>query len=328
MPERTEITQKVQIGVEGAGTPGTAVAATKTLGSMSIRPSANPEVKTFRPAGTKYPTVTALGREWSALAVSGQPVYDELQYLLASVAGTPTVTVTGVTGQSWAFNPSTFAEDVPRTFTIESGSAVRAMRTAYSLFSGFTLNFNREELSIEGEGVGRAIEDGVTLTAGTTSLPLVPVLPGQGSVFLDTTSAGLGTTRLTRVLGGSISVGSRFAPLWTVDASQASFATHVEIEPAVSLQLTVEADAAGMALLGHLRSGVTRFIRLNWVGGIIGAGPAVYSLTFDVAAKINEIGDFGSEQGVTTVQFTAAAAHDATWAKAWTATLVNAQAAL
>lgn len=329
MPERSTISQNVQVGVET--TSGTAVAATKRLTSLTIRPGVQADVKTFRPQGTKFATVTALGKESSAAAIEGQPVYDELVYPLSGLLGAAVITTPdgagAPTGRLWTFSPSSTAEDTPKTFTVEVGSSVRAHRIAYGLVTDLTIGGNRDELSVGGSMIGQALQDGITLTAGPTDLPLVPILPSQVSVYLDTTSGGLGGTKLTRVLSWEWAVGSKYAPLWVVDAAVPSFAAHLESEPSAAAQLTVEADAAGMALLTLLRSGATRFLRIEAIGATIGAA-VTYRLRIDQAVKVSAVADFTDEDGVYAIQFTLAAVHDGTWGKAMQVSLQNTTAAL
>ena len=82
MPERTTVTQVVQVAAET--TEGTAVAANKKLPSVTISPALKTNIDAFRPLGNKFQTIHAQGKEWSAAAVSMQPTYSELEYLMAS----------------------------------------------------------------------------------------------------------------------------------------------------------------------------------------------------------------------------------------------------
>src|SRR5947209_2020957 len=81
----------------------------------------------------------------------------------------------------------------------------------------------------------------------TTAIALVPMLPKQFDVWIDNTSAGLGTTKLGRLLQGNLQFGGKYQPLWVVDSSQASFVQVVEQTPNARIRLLVEADATGMA---------------------------------------------------------------------------------
>lgn len=327
MPERSTVSQVVQIGVET--TPGTAVAASKQLQSLSLSPSPSIDIREFRPQGKKYPTVQAAGKDWSEGDVEGAATYDEIVYPLASVLGTPVISTPGdaPTARQWVFNPSSTVEDTPKTYTIEVGSAVRAHRVAYGLFTELELEFNREEVNLGGSFIGTQLQDGIALTGSPTELPVVPILGSQVDVFMDATSGALGTTKLTRLLGGTWNIGDRFNPFWVVDSSKASWAGHVETAPNATMETTVEADSQGMGMLADVRAGTTRFIRLQAQGAIIG-GATRYLLQIDMAMKAQEPEIGEDEDGIYAAGYTWKVFHDPTWGKAITAKVINTLTAL
>lgn len=332
---RASISQTVQVGVEGAGTPGTAVAANKKLQSLSIEPAVNPETDQFRPMGTKWPTLVTLTREWVTAGVSGSPTYDEIIYPLSSVLEAATVTQPDATNAPsaylWTFAPSSTDIDTIRTFTVEQGDSTRAHRFAHGVFTEFGLDISRGGIDLSGSMIGTALQDGVALTAAPTTLPLIPVLPNDVSVYMDNTAAGLGTTKLASGAGpafsAAVNIGDRHGPVWPIDAAVDSFAGTVETEPSGSLELTLEADATAMGLLTTLRNGATKFIRIESVGNIIAAAVR-YRLTVDLAVKVDDIGDFDDTDGVYTVPPSFSIVHDGTWGKALQVEVVNTQASL
>lgn len=329
MPERTSVTQVVNLGVEV--TAGTAVAATRRLAGVSLSPSAQADVQLFRPGGYKYNTISATNREWSEGSLAGIPNYNELAYLFSGLFGAGTITTPdgagAPSGRQWVWNPSSTAEDVPVTFTVEQGSAFRAHQIAYGLITELSMNFTRESVELGGAFMGRRITDAFTLTGGVSETALVPITADSLDVYFDTTSAGLGTTKLLRVLSAELSISGKWNPLWVVDSSQTSYAAHVEVAPDYSLTMTVEADAAGMGLLTNMRAEDTRFVRIQSSGPTIGAAVA-YRLRWDMACKVSGIGDFSDSDGVYAVQFTLTPVHDATWTKAHSIELRNTLAAL
>jgi hypothetical protein len=336
MVERSTISQVVQIGVET--TPGVAVAATKQLLALSLGPSVALENHTFQPKGGKYPTIVYNGKEWTTSDVAGDATYAELQYPLASVVTTPTIAqlmdgATPTTAYQWTFDPQSFGADTPKTYTVEQGSAARAHRASNVIITAFDLNWDRKGVTLGGSAYGTALEDGITLTASPTSIPTLPIQPTHIDIFLDNTSTALGTTKLTRVLRGNFHIADRFNPLFVVDSAQPSFVAHVETDPNPTFKLLVEADANGMASLLAMRTGVTKFMRFKATGPKLYSGatsPAdVYaSLTLDVAGKVSAVSKFEDSDGVYAIEFTFTVVHDATWNRAYKATLVNNQAAL
>lgn len=334
MAERSSITQSVQIGVET--TPGTAVAASKRLGSMGFQIGPQIEANPLRPIGQKYPSVSVLGKEWAEADINGSPTYTELPYAFSSVINTATPTqildvATPTTAYRWIFTSGTFGDDNPKSFTIEQGSAFRAHRITNALISEYTWDWGREEIELGGTVIGRAIEDGITLTASPTGLVQVPVLPAQLSVYMDNTSGGLGTTKLTRVLSGEFNISDRYNPLWVVDAAQSSFVNVVEGEPTVEFVLTQMADAAAMANLVAMRNGQTRFLRLRGVGPNIYTNGAViinHQVTIDLAGQVTDVSPFDDEDGVYAIEWTFSAVHDSTWNKAYQVEVITTTVAL
>lgn len=322
MAERSTLNQNVQIGVET--TPGTAVAATKRLQSIGIEPSISVDKSNFRPIGSKFNALSVLGKEWSEASISGRATYTELQYIFSSVINTGVVTAPVAGTSQWVFTPSTRADDAPKTFTVEHGSGVRADRFTYGLITEVSLSFSRDSIEVSGSMMGRAIEDGITMTStGVTSPNLIPVNPTQVSVYLDDSAASLGTTKLTRMISGEFSLGSRFGPVWVLDAANPSFVNHIETEPDLTATMTLQADAFGMGLLNTLRDGSTKFLRIEAIGGIIGATTEKYRLTIDLAGKISDTGGFSDQDGVYAIEFSLIGVHDAVWGKAVQVTLVN-----
>jgi hypothetical protein len=328
MPERSSLNQKIQVGVETV--PGTAVAATKQFQAIGIEPSPNSEVDQFRPIGNKYRSIATLGKEWVEAAITGRGSYTELVYVLSSAVNTAVITTPGggTNSRTWTFISSNTADDAPKTFTVEHGSSVRADRFTYGLITEFNIAFSRSAVEVSGSMMGREMEDNIVLTsAGLTSVILAPIIPTQVSVFLDATSAGLGTTKLTRLLSAEVSLGSRFGPVYVLDAANAGFVAHVETEPDLSLNIVAEADSQAMALLSQMRDGSTRYVRISCIGPIIEAA-IPYSFNIDMAVKIVDTGGFSDNDGVYAIEWNFVGVHDATWGQAARFALTNTLTAL
>lgn len=326
MPEQAAITKAVQVGIETV--PGTAVAANKRLNSLNIDISPDGNVEVFRPTGNKFATVTAMGKEWTGLSIDGLPTYTELPYVLSSLLGTPVITPDG-TAYRYAWDVLSTAPDSPKTLTIEKGDANRAWKAAYGLIGELSMEYTREGISLDGSGMARLLTDGVTMTAAPTELELVPCLPTEVSVYLDDTDGDLGTTKLLRALMASWSLGGdRYMGVWPLDAAQTSFAAHVEGDPDATAALRMASDAVGMSLLPVMRAGSTKFLRIQNIGPVIGAGPETYELTVDLAVKVNDMLEFSDEDGLYAVEYPFEIVHDATWGKALHVELVTTAATL
>lgn len=328
MPERSTVSQHVQIGVET--TEGVAVAAGKQLQSIGFTLKPELENQRFRPQGTKIDTLVTPGKDWTSGDVTGLATYDELIYPLAMCLVDPgTPTTTGTTGKLWTFEPSATNEDAIKSMTIEMGSSVRAQKAAGCVLTDFGIKWDRDSVEVSGSLMGQLFTDGITLTSSPTSLPLQPILPKDISVYDDTSAAGLGTTKLLRVLSGEFSMGGRFNPLWVLNAANPSYAARVENAPDVTLNLLLEADAVGMAYLTAGRNGASRFIRIEAAPStLIGAGPATYKATFDGAYKVESIDSLDDSDGVYAVSVNLRGVFDSTWNKYLSFKLINSTTAL
>lgn len=327
MAERATIAQAAQIGVETVS--GTAVAAARRLGSIGFTLAPAFETNPNRPMGQKYPNLHVLGKEWTGVTMEGAPAYPELPYLFSSLisAGTVTQIMDGATptgAYRWTFNSNAFGDDAPKTFTVEQGSASHASRAAGVIISDLTLNFSRSEVTLEGEGYGKAMDDDITMTSSPTQLAQIPVRPTELSVYADSTAAALGTTKLTRALSGSFTLGSRYSPLWVMDAAQASYVASVEAEPDLECTLMQVADDEGMAHLTSLRAGTTRFFRFEAVGPTIYATTSVkHQLRIDIAAQVSDVDEPSDEDGVYAIDWTLGGVVDPTWGKAFSVEVIT-----
>lgn len=334
MAERQTVAQIQQIGKEA--TPGTAVPATKRLGSMTLSPGVSAEVGMFRPQGMKFATVQSLNQEWVEGDLEGQPTYDEVVYPLAGALGAPVSSsildgATPTTAYQHVFTPKSDQADTPLTFTLEQGDAVQAEKIAHLLFTGFSMDISRSAVSVGGSFIGKAIQKAITLTpALAIPTDLKPILPGHFSVSTAATAAGLSAgSKLLRVVSAAPSVGDRYNPAWFVNSAEQSFTTFVENAegPSAESGLTLEADANGMALLDKLRDGSTLYLRLEAKGeNIYNAGAQLnltYRFTWDMAVKASAVETWSDEDGIWAIPFTFQMVHDPTWGKSQQVTVVN-----
>ncbi len=322
------VNQRVQIGVEAA--PGVSVPATRLLKSISIEPSIQADVQVFRPQSQKFATAASLGREWTEASLSGQPTYDELTYVLASVLSYQApVQITPPDGLAyrWTFSPAQVGSDVIQTYTIEFGSPTRAYRFGYAVVREFGLTVSRDSVEISGSMFGRAIE-AATLTSSPSELPTVPIVRPRIDVYLDDTYTEIGTTKLTGVSSIEFSISDRYGMHFPIDSSLGgSYRDHVDLVPSATVQLNMEADEQGMALLSALRGGEKRFLRIRATGPQIESGTQ-YQFTLDMCAFVSEPQEFSDQDGVYEIGWQLTVAYDGDWGKALQAELINTLASL
>lgn len=310
MPLPATVFKGIQVGVEG--TPGTPVAANKKLLAVSMVPSPQAETKSFKAMGNKYASFASLNKEWSSINIEGVPTYNEIVYLLSGLLHYAAPVQQGATtAYKWTFVSNTSAADVGKSFTIEQGDATSAWRVAGAKISGLTFNFSRNDVKVNGSGVGKTLETGITITAGPTALSPVPILPSHLKFYMADTQAGLaGATALTNSFNMEWSLTDKFGLAWPVGQNPEA----VEGEPNSSGKITIATDTEGMGLITTLRNAATKWFRIEATGALIST-PYYQKFTIDFPAQIESVGDFTDLDNVYTVQFGLLPIHDATWGK-------------
>lgn len=326
MSERTSVTQVCQFGTEV--TKGTSVAANRLLSSVALNFGVQASFTEVRASGNKFPTLEVLGKEWASIKAPAQPTtYDEITWFLSSLMGFAAPVVQGATtAYLWTHNLSSTAEDTVKSFTIEQGSSYRAHKASHCQAMGMSISGDRDKIDMSAEFIAQAISDGITLTASPTSPPQIPILAKDATIYLDTTSAGLGTTKLSRVLSWSLDLKNKVGPLWIVDKASTSFVTVVELPVDATFKVLVEADANGMTHLANMRAGSRRFIRLDVTSDTLAGTAFPYYAKFDICGEVAEQpSEFSDMDGVYAIEYTYKMVHDATWGKAIVATVMNKQ---
>lgn len=328
MAERSSLSQGVQLGLES--TPGTSVPADNKFISIGIEPAIKLEPYRFRPMGQKYASMVVPGKEWVEAKISGVLSYSEIVWFLASLLEDPgTPATTDTSARTWNFSPAASAEDVVKTYTVEQGGSVRAHKFTNGIVNELEITINRDSCEVSGAMLGKALVDGITMTAAPTTPPEVPVVPTEFDVYLDSTSAGLGSTKLTRVLEATITVGDRFGPVWVLNSAEDSFVAVVEQEPTAEIKLLLEADSSGMAQLTQARAGSTKFLRIEAISDqLAGAATQKYEFTWDAAIKVKDVGDFSDEDGVYAIEWTFEQVYDGAWGKVMDVTVINKETGL
>lgn len=325
MAERASVFQAVSLGPEV--TPGTSVAATRRLSGISIEPAIEFEGDMFTPMGVKYGTVFSPNKEWTSASIKGKPLYNELPILLEGAIGkvvaNQIIPTTGLAFERVYTSSQDSADDV-QTFTIEQGDSTRAHKMTYGTIKELGFNFTRSSLEVSGSMIGRLISDGITLTAGPTTLPELPVLPTQVTLKIATTQAGLAAaTPLARAFTFEWKLADRFNPLWVLNAANSSWVTIVETKPKLTAKLKMEADAEGMALLTAMRAGAKRFIEIKCVTSTFIEASTPYEFTIQSSLNVVKPNKFEDSDGVYAIGWDFEGAYDSTWDNTFEITSVS-----
>ncbi len=164
-----------------------------------------------------------------------------------------------------------------------------------------------------------------TVPGGYRTFSAVPVLPGMWGLYYSADRASLGTpaSRVRKLYGSSLSVANRYDPVWEQDPTQPSWASTIENRTAVTFKATVQADPVSLAMAADLRNRTPRYLRLEAVGGPIGASASNYRLRIDAAVKIKAIQNFKEDQKVYAREFEMGARFDPIWGQALCLSLDN-----
>lgn len=332
MADRFPVSEVVQCGIESV--LGTAVAPTIQFGGLNVELDTAVEYDEFSPMGQIPGSIVAPRQEWSSGALSGYPTYTEIQYPLSNLLGAATITTPSgaSTARQWVWTPSASTPWTPKSWTIRRGvPSGTAEEANYALLSGLALEFSRTAApTIGGDLFARRLDYAATLaTTGVTVPALVPILPAEGDIWLDSTGAGLGTTKLLRDFAFNYSIADLLGPIWPINSSFNSFAAHGVQKPTLEAVLRMGNDAAGRALVTNMRAGSSVFVRYKATSATEVESGFPYSLQIDTALKCFSAPSRGDEDGLlSTLEWTFRNVYDSTWAQWLRVTLVNGSSAL
>lgn len=325
----------LQLGFEGAATPGTLVAATKKLvGSGRMMPLDERDYEDF-PRGVTAP-VTAGGitqRKGSALEHEGHLTYEEILYALEmGLKDVPTPT--GAGPYVWAFSPVLNAERDVRTctaeFVVQDGSTKHYEReSGYHVCSEFEVGIVAgEPATLNFTTFGRA-EQVSTVTGSLTPITgRAPVPSSLFKLYLDDTWAGLGGTQKAALIrAATLNVSTGMMPDYTLDGrADLDFTQLLTGMLGFELSITIEHTAAAATEYDKWRTPALRFARLIADNGA--AGAANKKLQFDLAGYYREPPEFDQEDGIELLTATIVGEYDPTSGKMIEVTVTNGLATL
>jgi hypothetical protein len=321
------VLEAFNIGLES--TAGTGVAADKRILSYTLSPGIEIDAETQKSAGRKFAADVAPGAEHTTYDISGPMQYTDVIYPLSMTLGNPVVAQIGTSSAyRFTFTPDLDGPDTLKTYTLESGSASRAQKSTYVHGTGWGFKFAKQGV-IEDNAtlVGQEIDEGITLSSTLTDIPLEPIAGDHFEVWIDTTSGGLGGTKLTNVLEGEVNLSDLYKQVFTVDGSEVSYRDHVENPDGKGeIKLKMVADSVAMAYLTTLRAGDKLYIRIKATGPALDGSN--YEHQTDACVHVIKPDKYEDSDGVYAIGLNFELAHDSTWGKAIEVQVVNAQTAL
>jgi hypothetical protein len=321
---RSAVNIVTQIGVET--TKGTAAAAGRLLPSLSVNFNPRLGTKFHRSNGRRVPTTGVMNKNSSEGGYEGPLSYSEVVYPLAGYFGAASITQIGTTGAyTWVFQPASRGEDAnAKAFTVERGDATAAQRVTYAVFNSFNYELTREECRLSGSLFARKVENGVTLTAAPTEVEKRPVSANDFDVFLDTTFAGIGATKLTDVYRVAFEGPEKFGEKWVLNTSESSWKEGVDLPYEPKLVIEAEYNAQMRALYDALTADSlpVRYVRVKAVGDNLGTA-ADETFQHDLAVKLEAAEELGDIEGTYGYRFTLRVVDDAAMGRAQELRVVN-----
>jgi|SRR5579859_2921206 len=275
-PKRSSVNQTLQFGLEA--TPGVNVPATKLLQCFDIVFGPMADTAPYTPTGRKYPSIVIENSEWVEGTLSGDLDYNGIVYALSGVCGAATIGASGgsATAKLWTFIPPVTGSVQPQTYTIEQGennaygNAIYNHKVNYGLISEFGYKLDRKTgMTLSGKVLAQALQRAITMTPTPTAVALQPSAGKHFNIYLDTSSAALGTTQLPDALTTDFTFGGLYNPFFSLNRANLGFSAHVDGKPATSFKLLAPADATQMGILSYLQAGQTVFMSVKGQGAII-----------------------------------------------------------
>src|SRR4051794_15048535 len=201
-----------QMGLEV--TPGTQVAATRRMATLSIEVSPEVTHTLYDAQGVLVPVGGVLGSEMCSWTAKGPLDYNELPYLmnifLASVA--PTIATTVAT---WVWGPSATADAATDSWSLEWGNqgAGLGFQASLAKMTDFIIKANKKTVEVDIKGQAKSYTQGTTMTTpGTvTSVAKRSAAPRELNFYIAPSLTGLDSaTALTRGYALELTVGGRY----------------------------------------------------------------------------------------------------------------------
>lgn len=270
------INQVEQLGVEVTSGTSPVGGASRLLRHLQFAIDPDFKFSTFAGAGRRFDSVFMPTYESGMFKPSGPMSYTELIYLYSGLWGTPVITTptNGVLARQMAWAPKLTGGQGGVTYLFQRGDSNIAQSWNFGQLDGLDLTFDRSKCDISGgSGITWQTTVPITMTASPTPLTQMPIDPNQWNVYLDTSSALIGTTLLgagTPPAGIAFSVKLStkgwYAPVWALNRTFASFAGVVDAKQATILTMRVIPDASAAVYWAAARAGARMYLKLDALG--------------------------------------------------------------
>lgn len=320
--------RRIQIGIEGAGTPGTPVPATaKLIGTLKY----DLDQKVYRPEDLETGRLSSFERSipvgvMAKLPFESDANYEQLAYLFGmGIKGAVTPTG-GSSLYTWGFTPNLAASAAVNTHTIEYGDDVGAFESAFCFAQGLELSGSLDDVvKVKANIVGQTVTSGITFTTGLLNPAVLdPVVVGIGKLYIDTTWAALGgALKAATLVDFNWKLTEGITPIKYLDGTL-TFGDRAEKKRHIELDLTLAFNSNTTALwAAYIANPQTPvFVRLQFIGKATGAG--YKTLTLDGCYTIDKLPPpFEERDGQNISKVKLISQYDPTSTKEWDVQLIN-----
>jgi len=315
---------KVEAGEEtaGAGTRGTAVAATTKLASLGFRPAMG-YLNLIQPEEERG-SLAQYHRSYIASklvegTLEGEATFEEIIIPLCmnieDIDGSAASTITSST-YDWDFEPNWTSANNPGTWTMEWGDDVQAWEAEYVFGTGLTISGATEESwMISSDVAGRKLTT-ASFSGSSVVSDLENILFQESKLYIDDESSTIGTTQITgSFLDFEWSLGQHYTYRFTGDG-ELYFNSHKECKHAPELTLTLVLDATTKTQLTTKYENETQqVVRIAADGGTTGDGGYSKYCYIDGCYKITDVSELGDSDCDTIVSLTMTGEYGSTYGK-------------
>lgn len=261
--------RKIELGTEGAGTPGTAVAASTLWRGLGTLEDQTEVVFVEEDVGyLSGLDRTMIPKVRGELVMDEVPAtFEQLPYILEAGVlrvATPTGDAPG-SGQQWPYIFPTTAPNTIQTFTIEGGDDQQAEEMAYCFVTDFKIAGAADEaVKMGATWTGRQIAPTSFTGSGLPSVE--EILFNTGRLYIDAVGGTIGSTLVSNLL-----ISMALAAMTGLKAYQAAdgyiyFSGQKSIGPEVTLEVKFEHITAAVTEKAAWLAETPRQIRLDFQG--------------------------------------------------------------
>jgi len=334
--------RRIQVGPES--TPGTAVAAAEILyGVLSTFESGEVlhQPEEDRNSLARHMADDLFVGKQAKLVWTGDVNFRHLAWILPmAIRGNITPTQPDASNEPnaylWTHTPALTTPNTPDqangidTFTFEYGDNLQAYEAEYCFATKLQISgAPNETCKFTVEMVGRQRSD-TTFTSSLVAQTVQRAPFNLAKFCINTSGATIGNTQKTGLLKAfTWTLDTKFAPVYTADGNL-YFASVSEDRKSPELSLTYVRGTDSDAERTKYENRTTSFLRIALYGGTeLDSGQSnVPYLYLDQAVRYRTWPTFGDDEGLATVQVTADAVYDSTWAKMFEAALFTNLSAL